>query len=129
ECKTRQNGGIYCQCKPGYTGLGIISSPCKQIDLCVSATPCSRFATCHSSGEKYNCTCNQGYTGNGTWCTNVDECAEPKLNNCDVNAVCTDTQGGYKCTCKQGYTGVGTKGHCININECNDPASNQCDVV
>ncbi|GMT23278.1 hypothetical protein PFISCL1PPCAC_14575, partial [Pristionchus fissidentatus] len=69
ECKARQNGGIYCQCLPGFAGLGIISSPCKQIDLCASATPCSRYATCANAGSSYTCTCNEGYAGNGTWCS------------------------------------------------------------
>ena len=41
--------------------------------------------------------------------TDVDECSDASLNDCDVNAVCANSLGGYSCTCEEGYTGDGTE--------------------
>ena len=62
--------------------------------------------------------CNAGYDGDGVECTNIDECADPTLNNCDTNASCTDDAGSFSCVCNAGYDGDGVE--CTNI----DPALN-----
>ena len=39
--------------------------------------------------------------------SDIDECADSTLNNCNDNANCTDTIGSYECTCSLGYSGDG----------------------
>src|SRR5262249_46363640 len=39
--------------------------------------------------------------GNGTLCTDIDECATG-LADCRAPAICTNTQGGYTCNCPPG---------------------------
>lgn len=40
--------------------------------------------------------------------TDVDECSNSTLNDCDINASCTDTIGGFQCECGDGYVGNGS---------------------
>ena len=37
----------------------------------------------------------------------INECADPNLNNCDPDATCTNTDGSYGCVCNDGFTGDG----------------------
>ena len=39
--------------------------------------------------------------------SDIDECSNSTLNDCDANAICVDTIGSHKCTCKTGFTGDG----------------------
>ena len=41
--------------------------------------------------------------------SDVDECQNDTLNNCDDNADCIDTEGSFNCTCRVGYTGTGVQ--------------------
>jgi hypothetical protein len=49
--------------------------------------------------------------------TDIDECAEPGLSDCDAMAECNNTEGSYICACKKGYIGDGRlcKGKIINL--------------
>ena len=49
-------------------------------------------------------------------CVDIDECADPALNDCHANATCTNLPGGYECTCKPGYGGDGVS--CTDVDEC-----------
>ena len=73
----------------------------------------------------YECMCNEGYSGNGTYCvgkmnpssaclqfivafsfvTDINECSGLSMPPCDVNATCTNTIGSFACKCNTGYTG------------------------
>ena len=33
----------------------------------------------------------------------LDECSDPKLNDCDENAICMDNELSYECLCREGY--------------------------
>ena len=52
-------------------------------------------ATCTDEIAEYNCTCDNGFTGDN--CSiDIDDCAsEP----CENGATCTDEITGYNCTC------------------------------
>ena len=85
---------------------------------------CAEHATCTDIEGTYSCSCDIGYTGDGTECigqksntpslltyrgtfTDVNEC-ELQVGSCDENANCTNTDGGHNCYCLPGYSGNGT---------------------
>ncbi len=76
---------------------------------------CAAEATCSLVGGVPTCVCNAGYAGDGSTCSNVNECATD-TDECDANAACADTSGSYLCTCNAGYEGDGRT--CLDINEC-----------
>uniref|UniRef100_A0A1I7W651 EGF-like domain-containing protein n=1 Tax=Heterorhabditis bacteriophora TaxID=37862 RepID=A0A1I7W651_HETBA len=139
ECRETSEGTT-CMCKEGYRGVGTIVDRCQPINPCVdSPNMCSKYAKCECpSPGKHVCVCDPNYTGNGTWCTDIDECLTG-LHNCDENANCINYQGGFSCKCKTGYSGSGIKGDCSgtnrtstlysDINECLSPKDNQCDPI
>ena len=49
----------------------------------------------------------------------LDECSDPSLNDCHMNANCTDIPGSYVCDCELGYEGNGT--FCESMVEYVDP--------
>jgi hypothetical protein len=67
---------------------------------------CGDNAVCMGSDDNYTCTCMTGYSGNGTYCYDLDEC-KMESENCSAYAFCTNTFGSYSCTCKKGYIGDG----------------------
>eukprot|EP00456_Euglypha_rotunda_P026203 TRINITY_DN2113_c0_g1_i12.p1 TRINITY_DN2113_c0_g1~~TRINITY_DN2113_c0_g1_i12.p1 ORF type:complete len:215 (-),score=20.20 TRINITY_DN2113_c0_g1_i12:23-667(-) len=60
-----------------------------------------------------------GFEGNGTDCTDVDECQFPNPYPCASDA-CNNTIGSFECLCQSGYHGA----PCTDINEC---LTNPCD--
>ncbi|MFI5306668.1 MAG: EGF domain-containing protein [Polyangiales bacterium] len=63
-----------------------------------SSTSCDANATCDDGSGVIKCTCNTGFDGDGTTCTDVDECM---TNNggCGANATCKNLNGGFSCEC------------------------------
>ncbi|XP_068704318.1 adhesion G protein-coupled receptor E2-like [Montipora foliosa] len=101
-----------CLCPPGFN----------DINECSSENECHVNATCANTKGSYNCTCKEGYEGDGRNCSDIDECLSE--NNCHVNATCKNIIGSYNCTCKKGYGGDGR--NCSDINECS--SENECHV-
>ena len=135
-------GNFLCSCNHGYTGdgttcVGKIDSKHAinkdaylhktiDIDECDNGrSSCSVNATCTNTPGDFICTCNQGYSGDGTTCVgqyyrncalkvhttiiiifiDIDECISG--NNCSPNATCMNTPGDFICTCNPGYSGDG----------------------
>jgi Calcium-binding EGF domain. len=63
---------------------------------------CSPLASCSITVGSYDCACPPGYSGTGRTCNDIDECADPLLNDCDVNADCIN-ESEYYCIYKKSY--------------------------
>ena len=103
------------------------------IDECMEGTDnCDRNATCTNTDGGFNCTCNNGYSGNGTtndcngehamfvhdglqeiscllssFYTDINEC-ELQTDTCHApNGLCYNTIGSFTCRCEDGFEGDG----------------------
>ena len=98
---------------------------------------CHSNATCNNIVGSFICSCDGGFTGNGTYCegsnktsiksivqinffkkinfvvifynsfSDVDECTKG-TDTCRANATCNNTVGSFNCSCDCGFTGNGT---------------------
>ncbi|CAH1793372.1 unnamed protein product, partial [Owenia fusiformis] len=137
------DGSFICSCNEGYSGDG---RTCKDVDECnPSLLPfpsfgmndplpigpiidilraCGANADCTNTPGSFECTCQEGFVGDGFKCDDIDECFE-NSHNCHIDADCQNTEGSYDCICKAGYSGDGTT--CKDIDECVLRTAN-CDV-
>uniref|UniRef100_A0A5F8GYL8 Thrombospondin 3 n=2 Tax=Monodelphis domestica TaxID=13616 RepID=A0A5F8GYL8_MONDO len=122
-----------CQVCGEWEGLGRQRSHC-------SPSPCFRGVDCMEVYEYpgYRCgPCPPGLQGNGTHCTDINECAH--ADPCFPGSKCINTVPGFHCeACPQGYkgtqvSGVGidyaraSKQVCNDVDECNDGNNGGCD--
>jgi hypothetical protein len=120
-----------CRCNPGYSGSGVGSNGCADIDECTLNTDdcdTSPVAACDNNAGSYDCDCPGGYSGNGhgaNGCADVDECML-NTDDCDTSPVagCANTSGSYNCSCPSPYTG---DGH--GSNGCSCPTVTACDAA
>ena len=121
SCVNAQDGfktharGYTCNC----AGTGYKGDLCEvDVDECPSGVftdNCHSQATCTNTAGSFTCACNSGWKGNGTSCTDVDECTLG-THNCHAEATCANTAGSYECDCNSGWKGNGTS--CADIDEC-----------
>ncbi|XP_030043522.1 thrombospondin-3 [Microcaecilia unicolor] len=101
--------------------------------------PCFHGVDCMETYEYpgYRCgPCPPGFKGNGTHCSDIDECF--LANPCILDSNCVNTAPGFRCEpCPWGYkgnivSGVGvdyakaSKQICTDIDECNDGNNGGC---
>ncbi len=116
------DGGFTCSaCAAGYEADG--AGGCVDIDECQSAGACAPEATCSNTDGGFECACGEGYTGNGSVCIDVDECAVGS-DTCGDAETCRNTDGGFACDCAAGYV-TGDDGSCSDVDECAD-GTNDC---
>ncbi|XVE61194.1 hypothetical protein DITRI_Ditri06bG0020000 [Diplodiscus trichospermus] len=74
HCIDPENGpGYLCKCLDGFEGNPYLSHGCQDIDECLTLKPCN--GTCHTLAGSYNCSCPEGFEGdgrkNGTGCSPI----------------------------------------------------------
>ncbi|XP_078352119.1 mucin-like protein [Oculina patagonica] len=112
-----------CTCAAGYTGRFCESD----IDACsFNGNPCFRGVNCTDQPAPADTTgftcgpCPSGYSGDGIQCSDINECQNSSLHNCQQE--CVNNPGSFICKCNPGFT-LNANGHsCDDINEC-EPTS------
>ena len=61
---------------------------------------CDSKSECINRLGSYECRCVPGYTGNGTFCSDIDECIS---SPCGEHGICNNLEGSYQCDCKSGF--------------------------
>ncbi|KAL7734838.1 hypothetical protein ACLKA6_011119 [Drosophila palustris] len=127
-CLTSSNeAGFVCICDQGWTWAdtnvsAASASPCtRDVDECApEINPCHN--ECINLPGSFRCgACPPGYTGDGKFCRDIDECADGNNGGCSqlpkVN--CINTEGSYRCgRCPVGWTGDG--------HTCEEAKSSSC---
>eukprot|EP00035_Acanthoeca_spectabilis_P004571 m.105011 g.105011 ORF g.105011 m.105011 type:complete len:2254 (-) comp12628_c0_seq1:1186-7947(-) len=132
---TNTVGSFLC-CGVGFSHQNDNLLSCVDVDECASAVhDCDVSATCINTVSSFHCSCNPGFTGNGSVCGNVDECAS-SIDNCANVSTCMDTTGSFNCIPNTGYTGSGvfpsdidecsTLQPCVNMSCTNTVGSFSC---
>ncbi|XP_063804473.1 nidogen-2 [Pseudophryne corroboree] len=93
-----------------------------QVNPCFDGTHmCDTRAQCQpGAGLNYTCVCASGYQGDGTDCTDVDEC-DVRLANCGQNTQCLNLPGSYRCECLPGHTFSADGQSCILAGSYGNP--------
>ncbi|CDW52634.1 EGF CA and EGF and hEGF domain containing protein [Trichuris trichiura] len=119
-CKSDQQGGYYCLCPVGYTGVNceVAYKPCES-QLCSINGVCDKLnETDDISVNNHRCICNAGWTG--PRCTEkVDMCKGNDI--CGINGQCIENAGKLYCQCKAGYSGDHCEEkikRCLILNPC-----------
>ncbi|XP_063788464.1 uromodulin-like [Pseudophryne corroboree] len=100
---------------------GLLVANISSADHC---SECHPNATCEESLGFLQCSCKEGFIGDGLACSDIDECAYSWSNNCSVG-ICKNTFGSYFCVCPSGYTN--SSGNvCVEIDECSSSDLNRC---
>ncbi|XP_071487672.1 uncharacterized protein [Diadema antillarum] len=117
------DGSFNCTCEPGFMPVVGEGNRCDDEDECRNPTlnRCDEQATCQNGLGYFSCFCNDGWTGDGLTCSNINEC-ENGTNNCSPFADCVDSPGSYKCLCLDGYRGTGVV--CFDVDECDESSDN-----
>ena len=129
RCKNT-DGSFECICDDGFFGngvnctdsdeCGIEVSPVELdgiLDPAYNSSECSEFAYCVNEIGAYNCTCDEGFQGDGWNCTDIDECKEG-MDLCSGEGICVNSPGDYSCECDDGFFGDGFV--CLDIDECGE---------
>ena len=128
--------GVTDNGEPPSSFNGTVFVNVSRVDPCLPVNNCSANATCSRiDGFVYGCECDDGFTGDGYNCTEIDDCLHStylnSTQNCDSgeenevctpcknNATCIDEHLAYSCICLPGFNGTQCR---QNIDEC-DPAN------
>ncbi|XP_037621658.1 nidogen-1-like [Sebastes umbrosus] len=92
---------------------------------------CDINAMCRpEEGLQFTCECATGFTGDGHYCHDIDECRET-LEVCGYNAVCSNHPGTFRCECSTGFVFASDGKTCTEENRPVDHCqrgSHDCDA-
>ena len=77
KCKNKY-GGFTCIPCPSGMEPNAHRTDCIDIDECKHDI-CHPNASCQNIPGSYNCKCNAGFSGDGNWCQDIDECVTGKI--------------------------------------------------
>ncbi|XP_061766911.1 fibrillin-2 isoform X2 [Nerophis ophidion] len=107
-------GSYTCLC---IVGLVYDMGTCVNEDTCLNpSSVCHPLTECHLYQGSFYCHCKDGYHGNGSECSDVDECEELQYQICPTFSSCFNTNGSYICKCWEGFLDNGTI--CQDLDEC-----------
>ncbi|XP_063284933.1 uromodulin-like [Pelobates fuscus] len=92
-----------------------------------NCSECHPDAICEERSDVRQCSCKDGFVGDGFSCSDIDECAYSWSNNCSSTDICLNTFGSYTCDCRNGYI-KSFRNICIDVDECVNSSLNRCDV-
>ncbi|XP_065181420.1 transmembrane matrix receptor MUP-4-like [Sycon ciliatum] len=116
------NDRFFCNCPLQFPGAQCEAN----LQVCSTVADCNQASrtgfVCAASaltGDR-RCTCAPGFRierrqPSGRNVCLRDECADPALNNCNINASCKDTDNGFLCECNAGFRGDGVQ--CVRQQE------------
>ncbi|KAK6969982.1 fibrillin-3, partial [Biomphalaria glabrata] len=109
-------GKFNCKCFYGFT-LDIDRAHCvkRDVDVCAgSSLNCSDICTIDLVTNTSHCSCNSGYSLQGTnTCVDINECDYNSLNLCGEKEKCVNSVGGFTCSCSPGFKLDNDKRTCL----------------
>lgn len=111
--------------------IGPVHSAAPEVNPCFTGRHgCDINAVCKPhEGLQFTCVCSPGFTGDGRYCHDVDECRSSSAP-CGPNSVCSNQPGSYLCQCVSGFV-FGPDGRtCVEerpMDHC-ERGSHDCDV-
>jgi len=129
SCENRKHGRYVCTCFNGYTDsncdfdINECDSRTGSHDCDRHAATCTNIAPSRTDAKGWTCACNEGYSGDGVSCLDINDCStrnpvdDTRQDSCD-RGFCTDLGAkSFKCTCDDGWKDK----YCDqDINECSD---------
>lgn len=79
-------------------------------------------------GAATTCACQEGFTGDGLECADLDECAILGAHNCSATNSCVNTLGSYTCVCPEGFL-LSSELGCEDVDECAEPGLSRCHAL
>ncbi|KAM4632531.1 uncharacterized protein O3C94_019061 [Discoglossus pictus] len=105
-------------------GNGTISENILGLTGNCSDSSCDPNATCEEFGGYQECTCREGFRGNGSFCYDIDEYNDPQIGRCEYGH-CVNTIGSYNGSCGNGFLDSQIS-DCVEVDECARADLNDC---